>query len=232
MMTEPECRSRHGFRERPLNLLVTFVVAGLLFAVFAFAPGCAPFSEMQSAKLVGEDRVEVTPNWSQVSFSNDGESSEILTHVGLQLATGVADGTDLRVRYERMDIEGEDGNVYNVLGFGPKFAIERDRSALYLPVGFAFGDNVIDGSKTWQFHPTLLFTVPLGDALEFNPSGKALIPLGDDDLDVMFALNLGAGLSADFESWVIRPEIGFLFNTDTDAEGHFVHYSIGLTLFP
>jgi len=220
---------------RSWRLMPAIAIVGLLLLVFAAAPGCAPvFSEMQSAKLAGKGRVEVTPSLSKTDYTNEGESGEVQTHMGLQLATGLADGTDLRVRYERIsvDLDDDDARVFHVLGFGPKLGIKKDRHALYLPVGFTFGDDVRDSSETWQFHPTLLFTVPLGDAVEFNPSGKALIPLSRDGGDVLLAFNLGAGFSSDFESWIVRPEIGYLFSTDSNAEGHYTHFSIGLTLFP
>lgn len=235
MMSTPRRESRSGSRACPRNDLPAVALAGLLFVVLAVAPGCAPvFSELQSAKLVGKGRVEVTPSLSTVSFSNEGESDEVQTHMGLQMATGLSEDTDLRVRYERISVDtgSDDASIFHILGFGPKVGLVEDRSALYLPVGFAFGDNVDESSKTWQFHPTFLFTVPLGNGAEFNPSCKALIPLTGDGGDVLLALNLGAGLSSDLEKWVIRPEIGFLFNPDGDAEGHYMHYSIGLTLYP
>lgn len=57
-----------------------------------------------------------------------------------------------------IDKEGEE--LFNVIGFGPKIGTAGGVIALNLPFGFALRDG-IDVSKTWEFHPTLLFT-PLG----------------------------------------------------------------------
>ncbi len=207
--------------------------SGLLLVASLLSSGCAPvFSELQSAKLVGEDEWEITPSVTEVQYSNDGESDEVQTHVGFQAAYGLRGDIDLRIRYERITVDmGEsDSWACNILAFGPKFETSKDKSAFYVPVGFAYGENIDDISKTWEIHPTLLFTLPLGDQVEFNPSAKALIALNRENSDVRYAVNLGAGLSTNLDSWAIRPEIGFLFNPG--SEGHFIHFSIGLTLHP
>jgi hypothetical protein len=209
------------------------LVSGLLAVASFVLSGCAPvFSDLQSAKLVGKGEYEFTPSVTEINFSNEGESEKIQTHMGLQAAYGLFEDTDIRIRYERitMDLDGPDEWVCNVIGIGPKIELTKDRSAFYLPVGFAYGDNIAETSKTWEIHPTLLFTIPMGDNLEINPSAKALMPLSSDNSDILFALNLGAGLSTDHDKWVIRPEFGYLFNPDSD--GHFNHFSIGLTLYP
>ena len=208
-------------------------VSGLLFGLSFLLSGCAPvFSDLQSAKLVGKGEYEVTPSVSEVHLNNNGKSSEIQTHVGLQAAYGLSDDTDIRIRYERITVDWNESEdwAFNVIGLGPKIVLTKDVSAFYLPVGFAYGDNIIDWSETWEIHPTLLFTIPLADNFELNPSAKALIPLSNNNRDVRFAVNLGAGLSSNYDKWIIRPELGFLFNPDSNA--YYRHFSIGLTLYP
>ncbi len=195
----------------------------LVFALACFAP---PFSELQSAKLAGKGRIEVTPSFSSVSFSGEQETNHVQNHYGFQAGFGLSRFFDIRARYERIqfDTNGGESSGVNVVGFGPKFGILKDWLALYLPVGFAFGQD-LEVSKTWQFHPTLLFTIPINKNFEFNTSAKALIPLSKDGGDTLVAFNLGAGVSADLDRWAIRPEIGFLY--DPSGQGHYMHLSIG-----
>jgi hypothetical protein len=185
---------------------------------------CAPvFSDLQSARLVGKGRVEVTPGFSAYYFSDDSGTEHIENHAGVQLATGVQDRIDLRLRYEH----ALDAGV-NVLGFGPKLALVKDHLALSLPVGFAFGSDV-DSGQTWQFHPTLIGTLPLGRNAEWNTSLKALVPLASDDGDTLVAINTGFGFSSNLDRWVLRPEVGMCF--DPGEQGHYTQVSVGLTVF-
>lgn len=198
-------------------------------ALAAAIPGCAPvFSDLQSAKLVGRKHVEVTPSFSSVSFSDGDGSGHVQNQFGVQLATGVHDKVDLRLRYERAEVD-DNGPGVNVVGFGPKLQLVKDRLAVYVPVGFAFG-NDIEVGKTWAVHPTLLLTATAHRNVELNASAKYLVPLSSDAGDNLVAFNLGLGLGPNLERWAIRPEVGFLFNPGED--GHFTHLSIGLSFRP
>lgn len=209
------------------------VIIFLLVCLTALFPGCAPvFSELQSAKLVGPGHLEVTPSFSSVSFSSEGESEHIQNHYGIQAGIGINRQMDLRLRYERVsvdlqDMDGDESFGVNVLGFGPKFSLVKDMVAVYVPIGFAFGED-IEVSETWQIHPTLLITLPISKYFEFNPSAKVLIPLKGEQ-DTLVAFNLGTAFSTNLEKWAIRPEIGFLYNPG--ESGHFMHFSIGFTYF-
>jgi len=199
--------------------------------IFVFLAGCAPpFSAMQSARLAGKGKFEVTPIFSTVFFSAEGETEHVQNDFGLQGAYGLADRFDLQLRYEFISVEIEDASASaNVIGIGPKIGIYKDVIAMSLPIGFAFGGDIEDISETWQFHPTFLFTLSVGNSFEFNPSTKMLIPISGDG-DVLLAFNLGAGISANLKKWVVRPEVGFLINPG--EEGRFTHLSIGLTIYP
>jgi hypothetical protein len=194
----------------------------ILLACAAVLPSCAPvFSDLQSAKLVGRGRVELTPSASTVSFADDGDTDHVQNHVGVQVATGVADRLDLRARYER--VEG-----VNAVGAGPKLSLVKDKVAIYVPVGFAFGDDVAS-SESWQVHPTLLLTAPVSDRFELNGSAKYLYSF-EEDTDGLVAFNVGAGLSTNLEKWAIRPEVGILVNPG--EEGHFTQFSLGVSVRP
>lgn len=207
----------------------------LLVCLTVLFPGCAPvFSEMQSAKLVGPGQVEVTPSFSSVSISSEGESEHIQNHLGIQAGLGVNRIMDFRLRYEHISVDMEtvdpgttESFGVNILGFGPKFSLVKDWVAIYVPVGFAFGED-IEVSDTWQIHPTLLLTLPISKYIEFNPSAKVLIPFKSEQ-ETLVAFNLGIGVSTNLEKWAIRPEIGFLYNPG--ESGHFMHLSLGFTYF-
>lgn len=196
----------------------------LVLAVIVSA--CAPvFSDLQSAKLVGKGRVEVTPGFSSVSFSDDEGSDHVQNHAGIQVAAGVHDSVDLRVRYERVMVE--DG--VNVLAVGPKVRLFKGWAAAYVPIGLAFG-NGIDTGKTWAVHPTLLLTGQVHPAVEVNWSAKYLVPLHEDGGDNLVAFNVGLGLGPPDGRWTIRPELGMLF--DPGEAGHFNQWSVGFSFRP
>lgn len=203
-----------------------FKCFGFLLITSIFMSSCAPtFSELQSARTVGKGKLEITPSYSSVDYEGDS----IQDHYGLQTAIGIGEKVDFRVRFEQISVEGSEGLEASVLGFGPKFSIAEGKNAIYLPIGFAFGDD-IRTSKSWQFHPTFLATIPINNNIEINPSGKMIIPLNQDDTDIMVALNLGLGISSNLQKYAIRPEFGFLLNPGED--GYYKHFSIGLSVTP
>ncbi len=188
---------------------------------------CAPvFSEMQSARLVGKGQVEATGLYSNVGFAEDGEADHIQNHAGVRVAYGVSDQFNIRVGYENVFESGETGA--HVVGIGAKIPIIRNRIAAYLPIGTAFGGN-ISTSESWQMQPTVLFTVPVTNNIEFNPSAKWLFPFSSNQNNLV-AFNFGAGLSTDINRWALRPEIGLLY--DPGSGGHFTQYSVGFSFNP
>lgn len=207
------------------NAMVVFALAGML----AFVTGCvAPFSDLQSARLLGKGNVEVTPSYTSVSVSDEGQTEHIQNHFGAQIGFGLAKFMDLRLRYEHISatIDTESVSV-NVLGFGPKFRLAKKWLAFYVPIGFAFGGDVENGGDSWQVHPTLLATLPIAKFLEINPSAKVMIPFKSDAADTLFAFNLGLAISSDVTKWAIRPEIGFCTGS---VSGTFMQISVGLSL--
>jgi len=210
---------------------VTFLA---LASTLVFAAGCvAPFSDLQSAKMLGKGNFEVTPGFTTVSISDEGETQHVQDHYGAQLGYGIAKFLDFRLRYEHISAtiedDGEETICANVLAFGPKFRLAKDWLAVYIPIGFGFGGDLDseDISETWQVHPTLLATLPIGKFLEINPSAKIMIPFSNDEFDTLYAFNLGLAISSDVSKWALRPEVGICTNFEG---GHFLQFSIGLTL--
>ena len=208
----------------PVRSRLASLILGLALAVVAL-PSCAPtFSELQSARLAGPGRWEVTPSYSSVSFSDEGEREKVQDHFGAQLATGLSDRTDLRFRYEYVDVDGE---AVHAFGMGPKFGLRPERIAFYIPVGMAFGQDLEPGDLL-QIHPTVLVTLPITPQVDVNASGKAIL-WKDRDIDDLLAFNLGLGIGPDLRKWVFRPEAGVLVNPGED--GRFWHLSAGFTYY-
>lgn len=198
---------------------IYILVGGLLLLL---TQSCAPiFSEVQSARTVGQGNFELTPAYSDVSFGYDGEKESMQKQFGLHLAYGLSDKIDLRVRYE--SVLGEE---INVLGIGPKFNLIENRVSVYLPIGSYIGEGM-----TWdlvQFHPTLLLTQPIVDNnLEITAAPKLLIPVTEPG-ELLTAINFNLAISSDLDKWAIRPEYGLLFKLG--EEGHYSQFGVALSL--
>ena len=203
-----------------------------LIAYLLTTNACAPvFSELQSARTAGRNRVELTPAYSTVGFSNQGQSTDAQNEYGGQLAYGVSSFFDIRVRYEHISIINGGpglGGVFktgaDVLAFGPKFAISKNKVAFSLPVGRALGDKY---SESWEAHPTLLFSLPaVKDKLDINVAPK-FIKQFCSHCDPLFAVNLGMAVSNDLNKWALRVEYGRLYNFE--KSGYYSHFSLGLS---
>lgn len=195
--------------------------------IFTFMQSCVPvFSELQSARLVGDGNVELTPHYSSVSFSEDGDTETIQNELGLQLAYGLSPKVDLRIRYENLWLKGDGvADGISIIGFGPKFSIVQDKLAVYAPFGTAIAEDV---ENAWEFQPTLFLTVPvIPQKLDFTISPKYIFTFCEDCEDFL-AFNAGLSISSDLAKWAIRPEYGILLNPG--ESGHASHFSIGASL--
>ena len=192
--------------------------AGLLLV------GCAPFAELQGARLAGRGRTEITGSFSSVSYSEGGQTETLQREYTGQLAVGTGERTDWRFRYTYIGPPDGGGGGLHVFGAGPKYSVVRDRFAAAIPVGFGYGQD-IDVGDTFQVHPTILFTFPAAAGLDVNLSGKMLIRFTGGETG--FAANLGLAIGPDLPRWALRPEVGVLAYTSTS--GYFRHASIGLS---
>jgi len=195
----------------------------LIIIIGVLVYSCAPvFSDLQSAKLAGKGNLEVTPGFTTASFSGDGETSHIQDHYGFQVGYGLSRKLDLRARFENIRLDDNSGSA-NIFGIGPKFSFLEDRIAGFVPIGFAFGGDV-DGIDEFEVQPTLLFTLPVGNYIEINPSIKGII-----SSEFYMAFNLGLGLSTNLDRYVLRPEYGMLFHPGD--KGHYGQFSLGATIY-
>lgn len=201
--------------------------------ILALPLGCVPYvADHQSARLLPEGALEVTPSFSHVSFSSEGEREHVQTHFGARIAYGLNSQVELRGIFEHVAIEddgGSESSGTNILGFGPKIGLVPDRVALYVPLGIVVGGGVESGESVTML-PTLLVNLVTTSTFELTPSVKAFVPLSGEDRDLLLGFHLGAGLSSDLSRWAIRPEFGVVKNPG--EEGTTWGGSLGLSLRP
>ena len=141
----------------------------LIVLSLALTQSCAPvFSELQSARTVGENNFEVTPSGSLISFKRDGDEEQVQNHLGIQIAYGITPKFDIRLRYERLWLYGDGffGYGYDVIGIAPKYSILKDRIAISVLLGTLLAEG---GNEHWHLHPTMLFSIPLlEDKIDLN----------------------------------------------------------------
>jgi hypothetical protein len=163
------------------------------------------------ARLVPPGNVEVTPAIAGLGFSGDGESEYLANAFGVQALVGVHERVNIGGGYVRFEEREFRGGV-NAVGGGVKLALKKDRIALGIPVSALFGEGV-DVNETWQLHPIVFFTVPIGPRFDFNPSARVLIPFCDDcERDVLLGFNAGFGWRPFAQPITLRPEAGILVN--------------------
>lgn len=188
-----------------LGSLITRVV--WLAAALVMAQGCAPM--FSDARLVGRGQTELTASLTPTGASVMGDSRHLMNDFRVQGMHGLTDRLDLGVGYARLQMT-RGGTGAHAIGFGPKLSVVPDRVAVAVRTGFLFGDEV-PVAESWHLDPTLLFTVPLTNRVDLNPSVRFLIPFCED-CETLFGFNVGVGISPGSRRLKLRPEIGLLFS--------------------
>jgi len=166
------------------------------------------FSEYQSARLLLPGESELGVHYSPVWLGSDFDYTRTINDLGFQLGMGVADGLELRVRYDRLWFREQPiGEGFSYVVFTPKFRIVKDRLALLLPISFS-AEKYIE--RKWVFAPGLIYGIPLGQHAEINVASSYLLPFDKEDTRLV-SFNLGVAIR-NLGNWVLRPETGMLFN--------------------
>ncbi len=205
--------------------------------------GCAPVSsDLQSAKLVGKGKYEITPHLSKIYVRGEDSGDidgAIQTHYGAQIAYGLTKKIDFRSRIEiiKMSDEVTDDDIrYRMFTLGGKYSIISNRMSFYLPVSFYKRIDCEDCDFFKTIAPTVLFTKYLNGYLDFNHSVKLIFPFLEGAAEgFYYAVNLGFGIKLKylknykFQNWIIRPEMGILSHSQSDGDGFYQHMSLGLS---
>ena len=195
--------------------------------VSSFSKGCLPvFQQYQGARVLEPGDHEITPHFSYVSFTNDGETEHMQNQIGIRVATGATPKADLRLNYTRILMPNADFG-YQFVTVGPKFKLREgdDKFALFVPVDFAFGEE-IETSDSWALQPTILGTYKVSDDVNVNPGAMVRIPLTEGEIfgDALISFNLGFGINAASGSFKLRPEAAMVFEPGESGLG----WSFGL----
>ena len=200
-----------------------FMAIGALFLALSMT-GCYSFALHQTAQRLAPGQTSITAGISRQAFidGDDWDYHDGFSAVDLQIRHGL-EKYEIGGRISRINLE--DG--YQFVSFDPKIPIVEDRLAFLLPIGLFFsdpfpGDVEIEVLETWQIHPSLIATIPLGRSEQhLNLGVKGIIVL-DSPADHVTGINLGLRLTPDEGTLrhAVHPEIG-LFTT---ADGHYFFY--------
>lgn len=220
--------TNHQNKNHQQNISKNVATKILMLASLWSLSRCAPFiCDMQSASLAGKHKVEITPGISSIQFAEETKGNlerpkeSTGQMAGMQIAYGLTDKLDIRLRFEHLQYRNESVTLFSV---GPKFMLMKDRIALFTPIWFLGGTPV-------STQPTLLFSIPIvKNKIEFNPSVKNIISLGGygPTTGILVAWKAGFAISTDLSKWAIRPEYGVAYNISEKSQ--YSNYSIGLSL--
>ena len=220
--------------------------------VFIFN-GCAPvFNEFQSADTVGDKNTLVTPYFSESTAipddsDSDASSIEANSTVGLRIARGISDKSDIHLKLEKID--GNGGYISgSIFSLGYKHFLYKDtvnnyRASFYLPITYATRNieenafiDIDEGSSTNQSYillePTMIASSKLHRLFDLNVSAKFIQKIAGDDLgedinESGLAFNISGGITLpELGGISIIPEYGILF-WDQDK---FTHTGLGISL--
>tara|TARA_Y100000766_G_scaffold144796_1_gene124425 strand:+ start:424 stop:1140 length:717 start_codon:yes stop_codon:yes gene_type:complete len=226
--------------------------SSLLISVFIFN-GCAPvFNEFQSADTVGDKNTLVTPYFSESTAipddsDSDASSIEANNTVGLRIARGISDKSDIHLKLEKID--GNGGYISgSIFSLGYKHFLYKDtvnnyRASFYLPITYATRNieenafiDIDEGSSTNQSYillePTMIASSKLHRLFDLNVSAKFIQKIAGDDLgedinESGLAFNISGGITLpELGGISIIPEYGILF-WDQDK---FTHTGLGISL--
>lgn len=217
----------------------------ILFLLTVILASCAiPFSDFQTAKTVGEGKVEFSPFLSMYfgdpQYLDESEDLDLESYVlpmsliGLNVDFGLTDQMDLRTTFSTCLYETN-------FGLAPKYSLLKDRIALAVPVGLVYnvdGNTMVydeevtpdDAVRTYYVQPTLLFTFPVNDIMDLTVSPKAVFfKVGRDWQNPKLAMNLGINLHTRNNRFSFRPEFG-MATPSNEPFGPETYFHLGLGL--
>jgi hypothetical protein len=206
------------------------LLALALIGLAGLATGCALYlPDQQDARLLGEGGWELTPSFSSVSVSFDGDSEHVQNQYGLHFGYGLSDRLDLRAGFARVSLDDDAGST-NIFGIGPKWGLVEDAMALYVPVGVVFGGDAEDTSDSWTVAPTVLVTLEPSPGVTLTPSVKGIYPFAVEDPELFLGFHLGAGIELLEGRLVLRPEGGYVI--DPGEDGSVWGWTLGASIRP
>lgn len=204
----------------------------LLMAMALALPmaGCYSFAMHQTAHRLAPGESSITAGLSRQAFISgyDWDYHDGFSAVDMQVRHGL-ERFEIGGRISRINLE----NGYQFVSFDPKIPLVEDRVAFLLPVGLFFTDPLpteaeIEVFESFQVHPSLIATIPLGRSRQHLNLGVKGIILLDSPSDHLTGINLGLRLNPDEQKpgQTVHPEIGLFTTRDGD---YFFHWGVALS---
>lgn len=192
------------------------LILGFLFMI---SISCSPvFSDLSSARTLGEGNSEVIPYVTQSGFVNSEKIDVPISHVGLQYTHGVAESYDLGIKYEHVFYDPttdlSDNLGYVSLDF--KKSLIKDKLAGAVAIQTPL---ILEGIlETIELISTLTYSHQVvQDKFEITGNSRYFLR------NKILAFNLGCSIGKDINDWSIRPQIGII----PDDEFSNLHFTIG-----
>jgi len=191
--------------------------------------GCfvPPTATLQSARTAERGKVRITPYYESVNQTGeDGE--KLANEFGALVGVGVGDHAEIQVRYDRIQLSGEDDG-YNFTSLGPKISAANNRVAFVLPMGMYYGED-ISSSETFQLHPGVIATLPIEEVAEVSAAARFQFA-PNEGVDDWFVVSWGLGISNDVSRWAIMPELGIAWNLSQDDQDPLFNYGMAMVFY-
>lgn len=208
---------------------------GIAMAIVLFAGACLwtgcfvpPSANLQSARTMEREKVRLTPYWNAITETGP-DSEKLADEFGILAGVGMGHGTELQVRYDRIQLAGTGADGYNFTSLGPKFSFANQHLAFLIPVGIYYGSGISAG-ETFQLHPGLIGTMPLEEFAEFSLATRLFLA-PSNSVDEWFVLNFNVGFSNDTSRWAIIPEVGVSWNLSQDNQDPLINYGVALAYY-
>jgi hypothetical protein len=189
--------------------------------------GCfPPMANMQGPEIGNRGRV--TAHYSVIENAENDDADRV-DAIGLLVASPAGDNAEIQVRFDyfRPRDSSADGDDIAFIGIGPKLRAFSRHLAFVIPAGIYVGS--VGPLFEAFFLPGLIAGVPLHPRIEPIGAMRVVLPL-DANLERYAIANLGLRLSPLSPKWMIIPEMGFAWGSETDAR--FESLAIGFAWAP
>ena len=192
--------------------------------------GCYSFALHQTAQRLAPGQTSITPGISRQAFIEgyDWDYHDGFWTLDVQLRHGL-ERFEIGGRISRINLE--DG--YQFVSLDPKIPLVEERVAFLMPIGLFFTDPLpseveVEVLESFQVHPSLIATIPLGGSEQHLNLGVRSIILLDSPSDHLTGINLGLRLTPDEEArgHAVHPEIGLFTTRDGD---YYFHWGMALS---
>lgn len=185
----------------------------------------------------GQGTIEASIVAGRQIFSFDGDTEAFTSNIGFRGGYSILDYLELKVSWSRSFLADNDLNddlSINFIEFTPKFIFPGGKFAISLPIGRRIfkvkGGGVTISEGTTYLTPELMFNHEFSPKFELGANLALVQFIGEEDgIDSLVRFNINAGFSKDRNKWVVRPEMGIVF--DPGEEGSFLAPGVGFNYY-